>query len=268
MTKYFDKLPKKVNGEINKISRVASYLWNREWVERNGGNISMNLTPFFSDQKEPDKTTFIGHSFPSEAAGLYIFVTGAGCYIRSLIDDIESVSCILYINKKANGYSIIWGGHTEGFKPTSELASHLEIHIYNKKNNPNNLAVLHAHPLELIVLSHHSIFGDEEKLNHSIWKMCPEVRVYVPRGINCTPYSITQSDTLAKATTHAFSYRDIALWEKHGATTTAEDVEKAWDFLDVANKGAKLLLTAWASGFEPEGLSKEQLIGLEQLFKL
>jgi rhamnulose-1-phosphate aldolase len=268
MIKHYKELSGKVSDEINKISRVASYLWQREWVERNGGNISINLTPFFSDQSEPESLNFVNHSFPKEAAGLYIFVTGAGCYIRSLIDNIEVVSCILYINKSANGYSIIWGGNSEGFKPTSELASHLEIHLFNKKNNPKNLAVLHAHPIELIVLSHHSIFKDEDKLNHSIWKMCPEVRVYVPKGINCTPYSITQSDALANATTHAFSYRDIALWEKHGAITTAEDIEKAWDFLDVANKGAKLLLCAWASGFEPEGLSKEQLKGLEQLFKL
>ena len=261
-------LPDTVTKEISKISRVAGYLWQREWVERNGGNISMNLTPFLPNSDVPHNANFISHSFPNEAAGLYLFVTGAGCYIRSLIQDIESASCIIYINKEATGYSIIWGGNPEGFRPTSELASHLEIHLFNKKNNPKNLAVLHAHPIELIVLSHHPIFKDEEKLNHSIWKMCPEVRVYVPRGINCTPYSITQSDELANATTHAFTYRDIALWEKHGATTTAEDVEKAWDFLDVANKGAKLLLNAWAAGFEPEGLSKEQLHGLEQLFKL
>ena len=261
-------VPQRVINEINKISRVAGYLWERQWAERNGGNISMNLTGFFSDTKIPKTSDFIKHKFPIEASGLYVFVTGAGCYIRSLIDDIEVASCIIYINKEANGYYIVWGGNAEGFKPTSELASHLEIHIFNKKNNSKNLAVLHAHPIELIVLSHHPIFNDEEKLNHSIWKMCPEARVYVPRGINCTPYSITQSDELAKSTIYAFSYRDIALWEKHGATTTAEDVEKAWDFLDVANKAARLLLTSWAAGFEPEGLSNEQLKELKNLFKI
>jgi len=258
-----DELPNEVIREIDKISKVSSYLWQREWVERNGGNISMNMTPFFSNIPNPDSSNFIAHPFPKEAGGLYLFVTGAGCYIRSLIDSVESASCILYINQRANGYTIIWGGEEEGFKPTSELASHLEIHLCNKENNPGNLAVLHAHPIELIVLSHHPIFKDEESLNHAIWKMCPEVRVYVPRGIHCTPYSITQSDELAKSTT-----QDISLWEKHGATTTAENIEKAWDFLDVANKGAKLLLSAWASGFEPQGLSKEQLHGLKELFKL
>jgi len=56
----------------------------------------------------------------------------------------------------------------------------------------------------------------------------------------------------------------VSLWEKHGATATGEDAEKAWDYLDVANKGAKLLQMSWAAGFEPAGLSNEQLTELEQ----
>lgn len=263
-----NKLPEKVIKEIDKISTIASYLWQREWVERNGGNISVNLTSDFEAYEIPRNSSFTDQQFPKSTGGMFLFVTGAGCYIRSLIDDIESASCVIYINKEANGYTILWGGKKEGFRPTSELASHLEIHLFNQQFNPNNRAVLHAHPSELIILSHHPIFQDENKLNQSLWKMCPEVRVYLPKGIHCTPYAITQSDELAKSTIAGFQYRDIALWEKHGATTTAEDIEKAWDFLDVANKGAKLLLGAWAAGFEPEGISDKDLNELEELFKI
>lgn len=261
-------IPLEVKNEIKEVSKTASYLWSREWIERNGGNISINLTRYFKDFDTNKVNNFIEYNFQKEAADMFIYVTGAGCYIRDLIDAVEEASCIIYINKKANGYSIIWGGKTEGFRPTSELASHIEIHLFNKKNNHNNLAVLHAHPIELIIISHHPIFQDEEKLNHSIWKMCPEVRVYVPRGIHCTPYEITQSDELAKSTIKGFKYRDIALWEKHGATTTAPSIMKAWDFLDVANKGAKLLLGAWAAGFEPKGLTDKEINELEKLFNL
>ena len=263
-----NQISKSVLREINQISKVASYLWNREWVERNGGNISVNLTSYFKKSDVPKTANFTTLKFPKKAGGLFLFVTGAGCYIRSLIDDIEAASCILYINEEATGYSIIWGGKQDGFRPTSELASHLEIHFFNMTYNPKNLVVLHAHPIELIVISHHPIFQDEEKLNHSIWKMCPEVRVYVPRGIHCTPYAITQSDDLAKSTIAGFKYRDIALWEKHGATTTAPDIMQAWDFLDVANKGAKLLLSSWAAGFEPKGLTQTEINDLEKLFNL
>jgi rhamnulose-1-phosphate aldolase len=263
-----NKLSEKVIKEINQISKVAGYLWNREWIERNGGNISVNLTSYFREDDLPKTTNFTEINLPKESGGLFLFVTGAGCYIRSLIDDIEAASCIIYIDKEATGYSIIWGGNQDGFRPTSELASHLEIHLFNKEHNPENLAVLHAHPIELIILSHHPIFQDEKKLNQSIWKMCPEVRVYVPRGIHCTPYAITQSDELAKSTIDGFKYRDVALWEKHGATATAPNIMEAWDFLDVANKGAKLLLGAWAAGFEPKGLTEKEINDLEELFKL
>lgn len=265
------ELPDKVLSEIKDISKVADFLWNREWIERNGGNISVNLTDYFKGQeslKITNYTDYTEQKFPNEAGGLFLFVTGAGCYLRSLIDEADSVSCILRINEDASGYSIIWGGKQKGFRPTSELASHLEIHLFNMKNNPENRAVLHAHPSELIILSHHAIFQDEENLNRSIWKMCPEVRVYVPRGIHCTPYEITQSKRLAQSTIEGFKYRDVALWEKHGATTTAPSIMEAWDFLDVANKGAKLLLGAWSAGFQPKGLSSDELKDLEKLFKL
>ncbi len=262
------EFPEKVVSEINDVSKVSDFLWNREWIERNGGNISINLSPYFDKVSLPKADNFTELNLQKEAGGLFLFVTGAGCYLRSLATDIESASCILQINEEATGYSILWGGTQEGFRPTSELASHLEIHLFNLKNNPENRAILHAHPLELIILSHHPIFQDEKKMNQSIWKMCPEVRVYVPKGIHCTPYAITQSDELAKRTINGFKYRDVALWEKHGAITTAPTVMQAWDLLDVANKGAKLLLGAWAAGFEPKGLTQKELNDLEKLFKL
>ena len=58
-------------------------------------------------------------------------------------------------------------------------------------------------------------------------------------------------------------HRDVVLWEKHGALATGEDVEKAFDYLDVANKGAKMYLMAKAAGFEPAGLSDSQIKGLD-----
>ena len=33
------KLSIEVEKELKKISRVAGYLWHREWAERNAGNI-------------------------------------------------------------------------------------------------------------------------------------------------------------------------------------------------------------------------------------
>lgn len=257
-------LPIEVLKELKIISKVAGYLWQREWAERNAGNISMNLTSFFSKDEVEGKGEEVPFDFPKGAAGFVIYITGTGCYLRDLIDKQEEASCILYVNEDATAYSIIWGGKRDNFGPTCELISHSSIHVFNSINHPENLAVVHTHPLELICMSHHELFDNEEELNRQIWMMCPEVKVFVPKGIHCTPYALSSTASLAKVTIEAFKTRNISLWEKHGATATAPDVEKAWDFLDVANKGAKMLMMCWAAGFKPAGLSDAQLKELEQ----
>ncbi|MGJ8592767.1 MAG: rhamnulose-1-phosphate aldolase [Aquaticitalea sp.] len=258
------KLPVEVQKELDKISTVAGYLWQREWAERNAGNISMNLTSYFNIEDLKGMGTERPFDFPKGSAGFVLFITGTGCYLRDLVDKIENVSCILLINDDATGYSIVWGGKRDNFGPTCELISHSSIHLFNSIHHPENLAVVHTHPIELICMSHHELFNDEEELNRQIWMMCPEVKVFVPKGIHCTPYALSSTAALAEVTMEAFKTRNVSLWEKHGATATAPDVMQAWDFLDVANKGAKMLMLCWASGFKPAGLSDAQLTELEQ----
>lgn len=257
-----EQLPQAVNEEIKTISRIAGYLWSREWAERNAGNISVNLTEHFQGHQIPH-TEEVACKLPKEVGGMLLFVTGTGCYLRSLIDAVDEAACILKINADATAYSVIWGGNQKGFRPTSELISHVKIHYENTQNESGHKAVVHTHPTELIVLSHHPIFQNEEKTNHSLWKMCPEVRVFVPKGVSCTPYALSGSEELADLTIEGLKERDVVIWEKHGALATGENVEKAFDYLDVANKGAKMLLMAWTANFEPVGLTDDEMKGLE-----
>ena len=32
--------------EVNKVAEVAGYLWQKGWAERNGGNITVNITEY------------------------------------------------------------------------------------------------------------------------------------------------------------------------------------------------------------------------------
>jgi rhamnulose-1-phosphate aldolase len=250
------------SGVINvlkDVSRIAEYLWNKEWAERNAGNISIDISEYFDPAQPMESSKYFPFSLPEESANLILFVTGTGCYLRSLIDNIEGAACMIRINHDASGYHIIWGGLSKNFKPTSELITHVTIHCFNKINRPSYKAVLHTHPLELIVVSHHSLFKNEKKFNHSLWKMCPEIRVFIPKGIYCAPYILTGTEALADVTVEGLKKRDVILWEKHGALATGENIEKAFDYLDVANKGAKMLLMAWSAGFEPTGLTLEEM---------
>jgi rhamnulose-1-phosphate aldolase len=262
--KSLKNLPEAVITELENVSRIAGYLWNREWAERNAGNISIDLSAHFENTSIPAGSKFVSCTLPAEAANLTLFISGTGCYLRSLIDSIDEAACIMHINSDATGYHIIWGGLSSNFNPTSELISHIKIHCFNKTSRPSHKAVLHTHPIELIVLSHHELFQDIEKFNHSLWKMCPEIRVFVPKGIYCAHYELPSSEALADVTIKGLDSRNVILWEKHGALATGENIEKAFDYLDVANKGAKMLLLAWSAGFEPKGLTKEQMKDLEQ----
>ena len=36
--------------EVNKVAEVAGYLWQKGWAERNGGNITVNITEYVEDE--------------------------------------------------------------------------------------------------------------------------------------------------------------------------------------------------------------------------
>lgn len=36
--------------EVDKVAEVAGYLWQKGWAERNGGNITVNVTELVDDE--------------------------------------------------------------------------------------------------------------------------------------------------------------------------------------------------------------------------
>lgn len=260
------ELNRKVVEEIEKVSEVAGYLWQREWAERNAGNISVNLTGL-QPVNEQDKVgcPYYECDMPQDAASMVIFITGTGERLRDLRQNPERASCIIAIDSDAAGYSIVWGGVGKpNMRPTSEFISHLSIHLFNLTEGNGHRCVVHTHPLELIAISHHPVLGkDEELLNRSLWSMLPEIRVFVPKGVFIAPYELPGSKALAMLTIEGLKTRSVVLWSKHGALATGEDAVKAFDFIDVANKGAKIYLMCLNAGFVPEGMSQQQMKDLE-----
>lgn len=266
-----------VMAEIDKVVEVADYLWKREWAERNGGNISVDITALFGPVGAPLNTfphcplSMVGTNtgFPPDSAGHIFYVKGTGERIRELRNP-DLAGCILCIDEKAAGYYILWGGRNKpDFKPTSEFISHVEIIMDKQRAGSNDRCVVHTHPLELIALSHHPKYAhDESAYTNACWKMLPEVRAFAPRGIGIVPYCMPGSKKMAEGTTAKLRQFDVAIWEKHGAVATGVDALTAFDFIDVANKGAKLHLMCLASGFEPEGVSDKDMKELKEAFNL
>lgn len=260
------KLNKDVLTEISKVSEVAGYLWQRGWCERNAGNISINLTGMITiKKKDLLEERYVKANLPGESAGMTIFVSGTGERLRDLIHTPGEAACIIHIDSKAAGYYMVWGGTGKpGLRPTSEFVSHLGIHLANARNGNELRCVLHTHPIELIAISHHPHLGtDENALNKALWSMLPEIRVFVPRGMLIAPYELPGSEALANRTIEGLKTRDVILWSKHGALAVGKDAVEAFDYIDVANKGALIYLKCLQSGFVPEGMTDEQMKGLE-----
>ncbi|MBN2652058.1 MAG: rhamnulose-1-phosphate aldolase [Spirochaetales bacterium] len=260
-----------VKEEISKVSEVASYLFSKGWAERNGGNISINLTEIFTGLPESfDEFTYVSvANFPKEAANKVFFVTGTGKRLREL-NKPEKVSCIIKFDDSASGYHIIWGGNNDpSFRPTSELISHVKIHLDKIAEGSDHRTIVHTHPIELICMTHYYRFNtDEQAFNFAIWSTLPEVRAFVPRGVGITPYTLPGSEALADLTVAALRSKDVAIWNLHGALATGRDAHEAFDFIDVANKGATIFLKCLASGFSPLGMSQENLDELVEVFGL
>jgi rhamnulose-1-phosphate aldolase len=264
------KLNDAVNEQIAMASETAGYLWSRGWAERNAGNISLNLTEIIGGVPPMDDFVYVEMAnVPKEAANKVFFVTGTSQRLRELTHP-HKVGCILRFDETAGGYHVIWGGDNRpDFRPTSEFIPHLLIHLDRLAGDSSHRAIVHTHPIELICLTHYPKLHDkEDELNFALWSMLPEVRAFVPKGVAITPYTLPGSEKLARLTVEGLRHRDVVLWNKHGAIASAENSLEAFDFIDVANKGAIIYLKCLTSGFTPLGLTREELDELVQVLNL
>ena len=73
--------------EVEKVAEVAGYLWQKGWAERNGGNITVNVTEFVDDEirRMPaiSDVTPIGVTLP-HLKGTYFYCKGTNRRMRDL----------------------------------------------------------------------------------------------------------------------------------------------------------------------------------------
>ena len=98
--------------------------------------------------------------------------------------------------------------------------------------------------------------------------MIPETKAFCPRGLGIIPYQLPSSNELAEATIKELGDYDVTLWEKHGVFAVEKDVMAAFDQIDVLNKSALIYIAAKNMGFEPDGMSDEQMREMTIAFNL
>jgi len=61
---------------------------------------------------------------------------------------------------------------------------------------------------------------------------------------------------------------DVVMWEKHGVFAVGDDIMEAFDMVDTLSKSAKIYIDCKSMGFEPEGMSEEQMKEMTVAFHL
>lgn len=254
--------------EIEKVSEVAGYLWEKGWAERNGGNIVVNVTEYIDDELKslPAIAPVVpkAQELPN-LKGCWFFCKGTNRRMRDLARFPMENGSVIRICDDCRSYEIVADNHV---KPTSELASHLAIHSLMLKRGNGYKASLHTHPIELVALTHHRPFLEKDVLTRMLWSMIPETRAFCPKGLGIIPYEMPSSTALADATVAQLDEYDVVMWEKHGVCAVGPEIGEAFDQVDVLNKAALIYEASRNMGFVPEGMSDEQMNELKEAFNL
>lgn len=255
--------------EIEQVAEVAGYLWQKGWAERNGGNISVNITDSVDDGTRNLPALAgpfrIGMKLPA-LKGCYFYCKGTNKRMRDLARFPMENGSIIRILDDCESYEII---ADKAVMPTSELPAHLSVHNYLIQKGSPYKASVHTHPTELVAMTHSQKWMQKDVATRTLWSMIPETKAFCPRGLGMVEYMMPSSIELAEATIKALDDDyDVVMWEKHGVFAVDVDVLSAFDQIDVLNKAAQIYISARNMGFEPEGMSDRQMSEMSKAFGL
>ena len=254
---------------VAQVAEAAGYLWQKGWAERNGGNITINITEHIDDgMRAMDAITEarpIGDTLP-HLKGCWFYCKGTQCRMRDLARAPMANGSIIRITDDCAHYEIVADNPVA---PTSELPSHLAVHNYLLGKGSPYRASLHTHPIELVAMSHNRDFLKKDVLTDLLWSMIPETKAFAPRGLGIVPYMMPSSKQLADETIKAIDDNyDVVMWEKHGVFAVDTDIMAAFDQVDVLNKSANIYMCARSMGFVPDGMTPEQMREISTSFNL
>ena len=119
-----------LDRQIGVVAEVAGYLWERGWAERNGGNISVNVTGLCADAvcelPALDGPYLLPKPVPHIAGGCFL-VTGTGRRMRYVASQPLANVALIRVAADGASYEIV---ADEPVRPTSELPAHLSVHDY------------------------------------------------------------------------------------------------------------------------------------------
>ncbi|NLZ09380.1 MAG: rhamnulose-1-phosphate aldolase [Bacteroidales bacterium] len=243
----------KYNGplqwQLNDIASVAEYMWQKGWAERNAGNITVNVTEFIGDENKnlPSINKIpLYHTIP-QLSGQYYYLTGAGSRMRDIARNPMDQGIITRVAQDGKSIDVL---ADKNLPPTMELPAHMLMHqVFAQEAIQNGIpvsagrrVVFHAHPTELIALSHVKALQSTRAITEALYEMHAEVKICVPNGLAWVPYEMPGSMELAKASIKDLKNFQIMLWERHGVLGTGNNILEVFDAVDTLNTAARIYL--------------------------
>lgn len=257
---------------IKDFVRMCNDGWERNWHERNGGNLTYRMKKeeveeckkYFTFDKEWVKMGVQADNL----AGEFFISTGSGKYFRNVILAPQDNICIVEINDKGDSYRIVWGLEKGGV-PTSEFPSHFMNHSVRAKATDGEYRVIyHAHTPSIIALSYVLPLTDKA-FTRMLWQSATECVVVFPDGVGVVEWMVPGKAEIAMATSELMKKYDVAIWAHHGMFCSGPDFDTTFGLMHTIENAAAIYVRILSTGKEiKQTITDDALRAIGKAFNL
>ena len=227
---------------IREVTDILDLLYNHNWDERNGGNLSYLLSE--EEVKSLCDPSIITKTFKydfdmSPLIGKYFIITGTGSYFKNMKKAPEENLGIVKVID-SNTLGLVWG-YSDGGKPTSEAPTHLKCHIERLKKDEKHRLVIHTHPTNIIAMTHISPL-DSKFFTETLWKMQTESIVVFPEGVAVLPWILCGGVEIGIKTAELMAEYRSVIWAQHGIFCTGKTLDEVFGLIETIEKAAEIYL--------------------------
>lgn len=253
---------------VTGMVKATTDLWEKGWDERNGGNVSLRLTPEdvapYLGRWTGERILPMTEAIP-ELAGQYYLVTGSGKFFRNVQLDPEENLGVIQVMPGGGVVKVLWG-YRGGGVPTSELSAHLKSHRSRQEvTGGKGRVIMHCHATNLIALTYVLDFSIAN-VTRALWEGSTECLVVFPEGVGTMEWLVPGTDVIGDATADLMKKFPLVLWPYHGVFGTGETLDEAFGLIDTAEKAAEIQVKVLSMGGPRQTMSTQNLIDLAKRF--
>lgn len=242
--------------EVRELVKVSRWLAQKGWSEAGSGNLSIRFDrlPAGLDQLEAGRPRRLLLAAPP-LGDRYLLVTATGSRAREMEAELELGVGLFHVMPGGEEMVCLWGNP----EPTSELAAHVAIQQKLVEIRPEDRAVLHTHPGNLIALTHLPRMQNSRAISEALLGMQSEAHSLFPDGLRYVPYSTPGSVELGKRSAGELERGRVLFWHMHGAVATGESLSRALDYLEYIDKMAEIYWILRSADVHPRGMRSEDI---------